>query len=73
MSIQARKLEFIQEFLEIQNEDVILHLESLMKLEQNRNLSPMSIAELNERIDLSEQDFAHNKFKTNDELLQKYS
>jgi short subunit dehydrogenase-like uncharacterized protein len=72
MSIQARKLEFIQEFLEIQNEDVILHLESLMKLEQNRNLSPMSIAELNERIDQSEQDFTNNKTITNDELLQKY-
>jgi len=72
MSIQARKIEFIQEFLEIQNEDVILHLDSLMKLEQNRDLSPMSITELNKRIDQSEKDFANKKFSTNDELLRKY-
>ncbi|MCF6287971.1 MAG: hypothetical protein L3J53_01880 [Proteobacteria bacterium] len=72
MSIQERKLEFIQEFLEIQNEDIISHLESLLKLEQDRNFAPMSIAELNKRIDLSEQNFTNNKIITNDELLQKY-
>lgn len=72
MNIQTRKIEFIQEFLAIQNVDVILHLESLMKLEKNRTFTPMSVAELNKRIDQSEQNFANNQFITNDELLQKY-
>ena len=51
MNIQARKLEFIQEFLAIQNEDVILHLENLMKMEQSQDIKPMSVTELNKRID----------------------
>jgi CII-binding regulator of phage lambda lysogenization HflD len=73
MSIQAIKLEFIQEFLEIQNEEVILHLQKLMKLENNSDMRPMTIEELNHRIDQSESDFEKNKFKSNAEMISKYT
>lgn len=34
--------------------------------------SPMSIAELNRRINRSENDFKNNKYKTSSELIVKY-
>jgi hypothetical protein len=73
MSIQAIKLEFIQEFLGIPNEEVILHLQKLMKLENNSDMRPMTIEELNHRIDQSESDFEKNKFKSNAEMISKYT
>jgi hypothetical protein len=76
MDIQTRKLSFIQEFLKLQNEEVISKLEKLLKNEQ-KNISeneflPMSIEELNQRIDQSEDDFINNRFKTTEELLAKF-
>ena len=73
MNIQSRKLEFIQEFLEIQSEDVILHLENLLKMEKNTSFQSMTIEELNNRVDQSESDFKNGKTKTNAEMLDKYT
>jgi hypothetical protein len=72
MDIKVRKLEFIQEFLKLQSEDVILHLENLLKLEKEIAIEPMSKEELHNRIDKSEADFDNNRFKTNSELISKY-
>jgi len=73
MDIQSRKIEFIQEFLKIQSEEVIAHFEKLMKREQKTKVfSPMSVAEFNERINKSENDFRNNRYKTSSELLAKY-
>lgn len=75
MDIQSRKIEFIQEFLKIQNEEVIFQFEKLLKKEkkiESRKFSPLSVAELNERIDKSENDFKNKRYKTNSELIEKY-
>jgi len=60
MNIEARKISFIQEFLKVQNEDVINSLEELLrkcKAESNMDkIEPMSIGELNARIDKSMED-----------------
>lgn len=75
MDIQSRKIEFVQEFLKIQSEDVISHFEKLLKKEKNteakRSSSPMSIAELNKRIDQSENDFKNGNYVTSTELIAK--
>ncbi|OAD45603.1 hypothetical protein [Polaribacter atrinae] len=76
MNIEARKIEFIQEFLKLQSEEAISKLEKILKKEKDtsdeRLFKPMTIDELNKRIDKSESDFKNNHFKTSSELLSKY-
>lgn len=78
MDLQTRKIEFIQEFLKIQSEEVISQLENLLKnkntkdVDENEFFKPISIKELNFRIDQSENDFKNGKYKTTSELLEKY-
>ncbi|WP_343329845.1 hypothetical protein [Polaribacter staleyi] len=76
MNLEARKIEFVQEFLKLQSEDVISRLEKMLRKEKDnseqRIFEPMSEAELNKRIDQSESDFKNNRFKSSSELLEKY-
>ena len=76
MNIDARKIEFIQEFLKLQSEEAISRLEKMLKKEKDtsdeRLFNPLTIDELNKRIDRSESDFKNNRFKTSSELLAKY-
>lgn len=66
--IQSRKIAFVQDFLDIDNEGIIEQFEELMK----QFTVPMSVSELNRRIDRSENDFKSGRFKTSSELLAKY-
>ncbi|KDN55288.1 hypothetical protein [Flavobacterium seoulense] len=72
MDLQTRKIEFVQEFLKLQSEELIAQFENLLKKETNKKLKPMSVIELNSRIDQSENDFKNGKFKSSSELLSKY-
>lgn len=72
MDLQTRKLEFIQEFLTLQSEEVISQFENLMKMRIKDSFKPMSIEEFNKGIDKSEDDFKNGRYKTSSELLAKY-
>jgi hypothetical protein len=76
MNLEARKIEFVQEFLKLQNEEVVLRLEQILKKEKKTSndsiFKPMTQEELNKRIDKSESDFRNNRFKNSSELLAKY-
>tara|TARA_R110000868_G_C10729341_1_gene751474 strand:- start:515 stop:748 length:234 start_codon:yes stop_codon:yes gene_type:complete len=76
MNLEARKIEFIQEFLKLQSEEAISRFEKILKKEKNatpdRVVSPMNQDELEKRIDQSESDFKNNRFKSSAELLAKY-
>ncbi len=72
MDLQTRKLEFIQEFLKLQSEEVISQFENLMKKRIKDSFKPMSIEEFNKGIDKSEDDFKNGRYKTSSELLAKY-
>jgi len=78
MDLQTRKIEFVQEFLKIQSEELISQLENLLKNKNKKDVNeseffkPISIEEFNTRIDQSENDFKNGKYKTTSELLQKY-
>jgi len=76
MNIEARKIEFIQEFLKVQSEGVISRFEKLLRKENaisdKKRFEPMTMEELNKRIDQSESDFKNNRFKTSAELLAKF-
>ena len=76
MNLEARKLEFVKEFLKLQSEEAISRLENILRKEKNtsdeRIFEPMTQDELNKRIDKSESDFRNNRFKSSSELLAKY-
>lgn len=76
MDLQTRKIEFVQEFLKIQSEELVSQLENLLKnksnLDDNDFFSPMSIEEFNKRIDQSEDDFKNGRYKNTSQLLEKY-
>lgn len=76
MNLEARKIEFVQEFLKLQSEEAISRFEKILKNEKKESdesvFEQMTHEELNKRIDQSESDFQNNRFKNSSELLTKY-
>jgi hypothetical protein len=60
MDIQTRKINFVQEFLRIKNEELIETFENILLAEKlktyEKSLQPMSMKEFNEMIDKAEED-----------------
>ncbi len=71
MDIQTRKLEFIQEFLKIQNEELIAHLEMLLRSSKSKDqdFKKMTINELSIRIDKSMNDSENDKIISSKDLI----
>ena len=76
MNLEARKIEFVQEFLKLQSEEVISRFEKILsaetKVSEEQFFKPLTQNELDERINKSESDFENNRFKTSSELLEKF-
>lgn len=78
MNLQSRKIEFIEEFLKIQDEDLLSQFENLLKnknkkeIDENEFFKPISIQEFNNRIAKSEDDFKNGNYKATSQLLEKY-
>lgn len=65
MDIQTRKITFVQEFLNLQNEEIVRGLEDFLKekkmqLSENE-IKPMSIEKFNNEINQSLEDSNNNK------------
>jgi hypothetical protein len=72
MDMQSRKIDFIQEFLKIQNEELITRLEKLLhasKSNEKTIIKPLTVAELNSRIDKSIADSKNNKVTSSNDLI----
>ena len=73
MDLQTRKITFIQEFLKIQSEEVIIRLEKLLEKEKGKmtisDFSPMTVEEFNKRIDKSMLDSQNDKLIENNDLI----
>ncbi len=72
MDLQARKIEFIQEFVRIQSESVINQFEKLLKKEfkeTETDFKPMSVEQLKARIDKSIQDHENGNVTSHEDLL----
>ena len=67
MDIQTRKIEFIQEFLKLEDDTLIGKLEALLG-ELKATPTPLSVNELNARIDQSLQDSANEKIISLEDL-----
>ncbi|MBZ9779468.1 hypothetical protein LB452_11095 [Psychroflexus sp. CAK8W] len=76
MNLEARKIEFVKEFLNLQNEEVVTLLENILRKKKNvsdlRTFESMTQEELDKRINQSESDFQNNRFKSSSELAAKY-
>jgi len=75
MDLQSRKIEFMQEFLKIQSEEVISRLENILRKGKTHSelndFTPMSIEEFNLRIDKSMNDSKKGKLIESGELRAK--
>lgn len=73
MDLQSRKISFVQEFLSIESEELISRFEKLLKnrkaTEEDADFWPMTIAELNRRIDQSEQDSINGRLTEMNDFL----
>ena len=70
MDLQTRKLNFIQEFLKLQSEKAISHLEGLLKNETSEiQENPMSAEDYQMRIQQSIDDSKNNKITESNDLL----
>jgi hypothetical protein len=78
MNLQSRKIEFIEEFLKIQDEDLLSQFENLLKnknnkeIDENEFFKPISIQEFSNRIEKAEDDFKNGNYKATSQLLEKY-
>ena len=75
MDLQTRKITFVQEFLRLQNEEIISELEHLLrekKAEQIiKSLTPMSIDQFNSEIDQSMKDSVEGRLTSAKDLKKK--
>lgn len=74
--VDSRKLHFIEELLKVENEDIIIKLESILQEERLKFLeqelgTPMSLKVFNAMIDKSENDLTTGKVTTSNELKKK--
>jgi len=73
MDLEARKIEFIQDFLKLQSEEAIARLEKVLKKEKKltkkREVQPMSVEQFNKRIDKSMQDSKEGKLTEVNDLM----
>lgn len=70
--IQTRKIEFVQEFLKLNDEKIISRFEQLIRKEKKaiEDFKPMSQRELNRRIDASMKDSENGRLIEADDLLE---
>ena len=80
MNIETRKLTFIQEFLRLQNEDIVIGLEKLLHKQKaeliEKEMKPMSLEKFNADIDESLEDAKSGKLISAVDLkakIQKWS
>lgn len=72
MDIQTRKIEFVREFLKMQNEELLTLMENLLhstKRDADNELHPMSVEEFNKRIDKSLEDSENGKLTKSSDLI----
>jgi hypothetical protein len=76
MDLEIRKIEFVQEFLRLQNEDIISGLENLLRTRKielvEQNLKPMSTEQFNSEIDKAMQDSENGRMIKATDLKAKF-
>ena len=77
MDLQTRKILFVQEFLNLQSEEIILQFEKFLRREKkkisHKELNPMTLKEFNSRIDTSFKESKEGRLTESGELLSEAS
>lgn len=77
MDLQTRKITFVQEFLRLQNEEIVSGLEDLLRKKQaeqyEKKLTPMSTEQFNREIDQAMTDSEENRVTSAFDLRKKAS
>ncbi|HBG40975.1 MAG TPA: hypothetical protein DDZ96_08355 [Porphyromonadaceae bacterium] len=68
MDIQSRKLNFIQEFLQVQNEELMSRLEKVL-YDYRSHPEPLTVEEFNKRIEQSLEDSENDRVIEAGQLL----
>jgi hypothetical protein len=75
MDLEARKINFVQEFLRLQNEEVITALENFLRNRKvqlaDENMLPMSMEQFNTETDLSLKDVQEGRIIKSSDLKDK--
>lgn len=75
MDLQTRKITFVQEFLRLQNEEIIVALENILRKKKldlyELNQKPMSLEKFNNEIDQSLDDSANERLTKAQDLKEK--
>ncbi|WP_396188503.1 hypothetical protein [Flavobacterium sp.] len=71
MDLQTRKILFIQEFLKLESEKAISHLEKLLQKEtiEDTVIKPMTIKQYQKRIDKSIKDSENGRLTESSQLM----
>ena len=71
MDLQTRKILFVQEFLKLESEKAITHLEKLLQKEAKSDsaFAPMSMQDFQKRIDQSSDDSKNGRLTETGELI----
>ena len=76
MNLEARKISFIQEFLRLQNEEIVIGLEKLLHKQKaeliEKEMKPMSIEKFNSDIDQSFDDAKNGRLTSANDLKTKF-
>jgi hypothetical protein len=74
MDLQSRKISFVQEFLSIQNEEIVSRFEKYLKKEKiiniDKEFSPMTMDEFESRIGQSMEDSKNGRIIEANQLLE---
>lgn len=76
MDSKERRLNFIREFYQLEDDEVLSRLEELLYAERQKNKTssvPMPLDELYQRVDLSMNDSNSNKLTEIDDLIAEVS
>lgn len=77
MDLLERKISFVQEFLRLQNEDIVSGLEDLLRKKKaelyQQRLTPMSLDQFEDEINQALLDSEENRIISAEELLRKVS
>lgn len=75
MDLEARKIEFVQEFLRLQNEEIVSGLEKLLRKRKvaliDQSFKPMTMAQYDAEMDLAEADSKNGRMIEVSELKGK--
>lgn len=75
MDLQTRKITFVQEFLRLQNEEIVSGLEEMLRKRKaeliENNLNPMSVQQFNEEIDQALNDSKNGQIISANDLKTK--